>query len=159
MRLIFEIKNLQFFKLCLKISTLAVLLLASCVVRRCCFRDAKWDECVDSHAWLTLKIMKILQGVSIFFMLRYLICFYLSLQNLNDSGMISLLQLHPKMHFTYLLTSWSNFVPEKLKGSRLVKKFLAFYGIRKFITAFASTHHLFLSRTTSIQSMPQHPTS
>ena len=34
---------------------------------------------------------------------------------------------------------------EKLTGSRLVKKFPAFYGARKFITAFTSARHLSLS--------------
>jgi hypothetical protein len=40
-----------------------------------------------------------------------------------------------------------------------VKKFPAFYGTRNFITAFTSTHHLFLSWASSIQSIPPHPTS
>ena len=60
---------------------------------------------------------------------------------------------------TYLLTPWSKVLPEKLKGSQLVKKFLAFYRTRKFITAFTTAHHLSLSRATSIESTPQHPTS
>ena len=35
-----------------------------------------------------------------------------------------------------LLTQWSGVLLEKLNGSRLVKKFPAFYGTRRFITAF-----------------------
>ena len=38
---------------------------------------------------------------------------------------------------TYLLTPWSR-VLEKLTGLQLVKKFPAFYGTRRFITAFTS---------------------
>jgi hypothetical protein len=47
---------------------------------------------------------------------------------------------------------------EKLTVSQLVKKFPAFYGTRKFITAFTTAGHLSLSSASSIQSMP-HPTS
>jgi hypothetical protein len=39
---------------------------------------------------------------------------------------------------TYLLTPWSRVLVEKLTGSQLVKKFLAFYGTWRFITAFTS---------------------
>jgi hypothetical protein len=41
----------------------------------------------------------------------------------------------------------------------LVKKFPAFYGTRRFITAFRSACHLSLSWTSSIQSIPLHHTS
>ena len=60
---------------------------------------------------------------------------------------------------TYLLTPWSRVLLEKLTGFQLVKKFSAFYGTRRFITAFTSARHLSLSRTSSIQSTPPHPTS
>ena len=59
---------------------------------------------------------------------------------------------------TYLLTPWSRVLLEKLTGFQLVKKFPAFYGTRKFITAFTSARHLFLSWANSIQSIPPHPT-
>jgi len=39
---------------------------------------------------------------------------------------------------TYLLTPWSRVLLEKLPGFQLVKKFPAFYGTRKFITAITS---------------------
>jgi len=58
-----------------------------------------------------------------------------------------------------LLTPWSRFLLEKLTGSQLVKKFSTFYGNRKFITAFTSARHLFLSWASSIQSITTHPTS
>ena len=59
---------------------------------------------------------------------------------------------------TYLLTPWSTVLLQKLTGSQLVK-FPAFYGTRRFITTFQSVHHLSLSRNSSIQSIPPHPTS
>ena len=43
---------------------------------------------------------------------------------------------------TYLITPWSRVHLEKLTGSQLVKKFPAFYGTRRFITAFTSARHL-----------------
>ena len=46
---------------------------------------------------------------------------------------------------TYLLTPWSRVLLEKLTGSQLVKKFPAFYGNRRFITAHTSVRHLSLS--------------
>ena len=60
---------------------------------------------------------------------------------------------------TYLLTPWSTVLLQKLTGSRLAKKFPAFYGTRRFITAFTSARHLSLSWASSIQSMPPLPTS
>jgi len=49
------------------------------------------------------------------------------------------------MQYTYLLTPWSRVLLEKLIGFQLVKKFPAFYGTRRFITAFTSASHLSLS--------------
>jgi len=46
---------------------------------------------------------------------------------------------------TYLLTPLSTVLLEKLTGSQLVKKFYAFYGTRRFITAFTRAHPLSLS--------------
>ena len=59
----------------------------------------------------------------------------------------------------YELTQWSIVFLEKLTDSQPVKKFPAFYGTWRFITAFTRAHHLFLFWTRSIQSMPPHPTS
>ena len=62
--------------------------------------------------------------------------------------------------FTYLLiTPRSSVLLEKLTGSQLVKKFHAFYGTRKSITAFTNARHLSLSWASSIQSMPPNFTS
>jgi len=53
-----------------------------------------------------------------------------------------------------LLTPCSRGPPEKLTGSLLVKNPSAFYGTRRFITAFKRACHLFLSWARSIQSIP-----
>ena len=45
---------------------------------------------------------------------------------------------------TYLLTPWSRVLLEKLTGSQLVKKFPAFYGNWRFITAFTSARQVSL---------------
>ena len=60
---------------------------------------------------------------------------------------------------TFLLTPRSRFVLEKLTGFQLVKKFPAFYGTRRFITALTSVRHLSLSWASPIQSTYPHPTS
>ena len=59
---------------------------------------------------------------------------------------------------TYLLT-WCRVLLEKLTGLQLVKKFPAFHGTRKFITALTSFRHLSLSRASPIQSIYPHPTA
>jgi hypothetical protein len=60
---------------------------------------------------------------------------------------------------TYLLTTWSRVLLEKLTGFQLVKKFPPFCGTRRFITAFTSARHLSLYWASSAQSIPPHPTS
>ena len=59
----------------------------------------------------------------------------------------------------HLLTPRSRVHLEKLTGFQLVKKFPAFYGTGRFITAVTSAHHLSLFWASSIQSMPTHLTS
>ena len=51
--------------------------------------------------------------------------------------------------FTYLLHG-----AEKVTSLQLIKKFPAFYGNRRFITAFTSARHLYLSWASLIQSIP-----
>ena len=58
-----------------------------------------------------------------------------------------------------LLTPWCRVLLEKLTGLQLLKKFPAFYGIRRFITAFTSFRHLSLSWASPIQSTCPQPTS
>ena len=48
---------------------------------------------------------------------------------------------------------------EQLTGLQPVKKFPAFHGTRRFITAFTSVRHLSLSWASPIQSIYPHPTS
>ena len=60
---------------------------------------------------------------------------------------------------TYLLTPWCRVLLEKLTGLQLVKKFPAFHGTRRFITALTIVRHLSLSWANSIQSIYPHPTS
>ena len=60
---------------------------------------------------------------------------------------------------TYLLTPWCRVLLEKLNGLQLVKKFPAFHGTRRFITALTSVCHLSLSWANPIQSIYPHPTS
>ena len=64
-----------------------------------------------------------------------------------------------KYILTYLLIPCSTVLLAKLTGPQLVKKFPSFYGTWRFITAFTSARHLSLSRASSIQSTPPHPTS
>jgi hypothetical protein len=59
----------------------------------------------------------------------------------------------------YLLTSRCRALLEKLTGLQLVKKFPAFHGTRRFITALTSVRHMSLSWASPIQSTYTHPTS
>ena len=61
--------------------------------------------------------------------------------------------------FSYLLTPWCRVLLEKLTGLQLVKKFPAFHGTRRFITALTSVRQLSLSWASPIQSIYPHPTS
>ena len=58
-----------------------------------------------------------------------------------------------------LLTPWCRVLLEKLTGLQLVKKFPAFHGTRKFITALTSVRHISLSWGSPNQSIYPHPTS
>ena len=60
---------------------------------------------------------------------------------------------------TYLLTLWCRVLLKKLTGLQPVKKFPAFYGTWRFITALTSVRHLSLSWDNPIQSTYPHPTS
>ena len=62
-------------------------------------------------------------------------------------------------HKIYLLTPWCRVLPEQLTGLQLVKKFPAFNGTRRFITALTSVRHLSVSWASPIQSIYPHSTS
>ena len=70
---------------------------------------------------------------------------------------------HPIYLLTYLLTClltpWCRVLLEKLTGLQLVKKFPAFHGTRRFITAITSVRQFSLSWASPIQSIYPHPTS
>ena len=63
------------------------------------------------------------------------------------------------LDLTILLTPWYRVLLEKLTGLQLVKKFPAFYGTPRLITALTSVRHLSLSWASPIQSIYPHPTS
>jgi len=64
-----------------------------------------------------------------------------------------------KYNNTYLLTPWCRVLLENLTGLQLVKKFLAFHGTQRFITALTSVCQLSLSWANPIQSIYPQPTS
>jgi len=76
-----------------------------------------------------------------------------------NRNMQSGLQTQINCIYTYLLTPWCRVLLEKLTGLQLVKKFPAFPGTRRFITAVTSIRHLSLSWVSLIQSIHPHPTS
>jgi len=59
---------------------------------------------------------------------------------------------------TYLLNPWCRVLLEKLTGLQLVKKFPAFHGTRRFITALTSVRHMSPFWASPIQSIYPHPT-
>ena len=58
-----------------------------------------------------------------------------------------------------ILTPWCRVLLEKLTGLQLIKKFPAFHGTRRFITALTSVLHLSLTWASPIQSIYPHTTS
>ena len=84
-----------------------------------------------------------------------------------DSTNISAFLITNNVHYsriliiklTYLLTPWCRVLLEKLTGLQLVKKFPAFHGTRRFITALTSVRQLSVSWASRIQSIYPHPTS
>ena len=73
---------------------------------------------------------------------------------------VLLTRLYQDQNYIYsiLHTPWCRVLLEKLTGLQLVKKFPAFYGTRRFITALTSVRHLSLSCASPIQSTFPHPT-
>ena len=63
------------------------------------------------------------------------------------------------VNIKYVLTPWCRVLLEKLTGLQLVKKFPAFHGTRRFITALTSVRHLSLSWASPIRFTYPHPTS
>ena len=59
----------------------------------------------------------------------------------------------------YILTPWCRDLLGQLTGLQLVKKFPAFHGTRRFITALTSVRQMSLSWASPIQSVYPYPTS
>ena len=78
-----------------------------------------------------------------------------------DNGYLQVVNeiLSKQLLLNYLLTPWCRVLLEKLTGLQLVKKFLAFHGTRRFITALTSFRHLSLTWASTIQSIYPHSTS
>ena len=74
------------------------------------------------------------------------------------SGVRKTTNTHSNKPSPYLLTPWCRVLLEKLTGLQLAKKFPAFHGTRRFITALTSVRQLSLSWVSPIQSIYQHPT-
>ena len=81
-----------------------------------------------------------------------------NIQNIRLFGHLCRSHLY-HMSNHYLLTPWYRALLEKLTGLQLVKKFPAFHGTRRFITALTSVRHLSLSWASPIQSRYPHSTS
>ena len=79
--------------------------------------------------------------------------------HLFNSGSVSATQLWATRLLPYLLTPWCRVLLKKLTGLQIVKKFPAFYGTRRFITALTSLRHLSLSWASPFQSIYPHLTS
>jgi len=71
----------------------------------------------------------------------------------------SVLSISEVQQLKLSLTPWCRVLLEKLTGLHLVKKFPAFHGTRRFITALTSIRLLSLSWATPIQFIYPHPTS
>jgi hypothetical protein len=83
-----------------------------------------------------------------------------SLDNVTAVVLLAAQTMVPSLcvSLSYLLTPWSRVLLEKLTVLWLFKKFPAFYGTRRFVTAF-TVRHLSLSWASPIQSIPPNPTS
>jgi prolipoprotein diacylglyceryltransferase len=90
------------------------------------------------------------------------------IRKVRNDKKVTALSEHTQFHVLFItiiiiiiiiITPWSRDLLEKLTASQPAKKFLAYYGTRRFITAFTRTRHLSLTRASSIQSMSPHPSS
>jgi hypothetical protein len=72
------------------------------------------------------------------------------LQNLGTGFQLPIFELKEQIQRSICfinnsITPMSRILPKKLTGVMLVRKFSAFYGTRRFITAFTRARHLSLS--------------
>ena len=103
--------------------------------------------------WNCVSTNFLLSNFTIFKVTWYSTCCSLVLATLQEvSDLLTYL-------LTYLLTPWSRVLLEKLASLQLVKKFPAFDGTRRFLTALTSARHLSLSWASPIQFSYPNPTS
>ena len=101
-----------------------------------------WESCVSHSSCRLINRSILYANVQV---LLAVMAVWLSWQHISNTGL------------TYLLTPRSRVVLEKLTGSQLLKKFLSFYGTRRFITTFTNPPTLSLSWVSSTQSIPPLP--
>ena len=85
----------------------------------------------------------------------WLYCFILDASDIQQQHAMNVLSVT----YSFLLTPWCRVILEKLTGLQLVKKFPAFHGTQRFITALTNVRHLSLSWASPVQSIYPHPTS
>ena len=95
-----------------------------------------------------------------FFYMRWHIILSTKVLTTSYTNTILLFQVGDVLRNSYIiLTPWCRVLFEKLTGLQLVKKFPAFHGTRRFITAPTSVRHLSLSWASPIQSIYPYPIS
>ena len=111
---------------------------------------------VRMYAYMYVLCMYVCGCVCMYILCMYLciclcvcVCYFLNIRSDNLAYLLTylltyLLYLLSSL-LIYLLTPWRRDILEKLTGSQLVKKFPAFCGTQRFITAFVSSRHLSLS--------------
>jgi len=97
-----------------------------------------------TYLLLTSYLLLTYYLLTYYLLITYLLITYLLITYLLLTYLFTYYLLITYLLLTYLLTPCST-VLETLTCSQLVKKFLTFYGTRKFITAFTSARHLSLS--------------
>ena len=104
-----------------------------------------------------LAIYAILSLTTPTHLINYILSIFTKANRVSSCRFLFIL-LHTYL-FDYLLTPWSRVLLKKLTSLQLIKKFPAFYEIRRFIMAVTSARQLSLSWASLIQSIPPHPTS
>jgi hypothetical protein len=102
------------------------------------FLDINWTHC-SVAILLTDDLTSYILGTFIFphqLLSGHLQCFITSIKSKAQGNCRTAAILILAGLLTYLLTPWSTVLLEKLTGSQIVKKFPAFDGTRRFITAF-----------------------
>lgn len=75
----------------------------------------------------------------------------------NSKHLHTVCSVHLLVLIVCKLTPWSRVTLEMLRGPQPVKRVPAFYGTQRYITAFATAHHLYPQWIQHIQFMPSPP--